>query len=511
MNVSGLFYILGEYGFSSGSVVSLYDFSESGSIPNKANLAYSGVLAGDSGSFWQSSGYASFDAHSVVIDTGRNILLDNLTVLLVGSGSIPQTRESLFSNALTNSSGIASGICIYRNNIGNLSLGLKDCSGVQTIQSTFSTIGPFAVGVSKQNADVQFFSYDYNTDNVKVESFTINNPNDIFPSVPSFLGKNLEGYISGIPNSDYKGRLDWAALISGGIDAANAALFFSGAYQDISGDFTQPQTGNLFEGFWNNNVQSIVATSYSPPEMLKTKTAILLLSQSVSNTDLVTCDLATEKTSNINKQILFSTYLNAEVLQSIERGGVAVWLNGQRLISGTVTQTGSFCQRGTHYPQDYDIRRNVIISPIAYNSADLCVYDAASPSFIPQAIIGSGTDTFTVNLSSGFGVFINGVRTYDFGLIGDTISFDFALSAEDKVCIDYFDKGKWNSSYSGQSQLMNIGSGFYDSCVYLNGQRLLKDIDYIEIYTTQNSSLQFGEIPSTNIFETKEIDETYDS
>ena len=511
MSISGLFYILGEYGIPTGSVMSLYDFSDSGNLSNKANLAYNGSLVGVSGSFWSQSGYASFSNHSVLVDTGRNVPLTNFSVLMIGSGRVPTTRETMFSTALENSSGIASGFAVYRNNIGNLSFAFKDCSGVQCCQSNFSTIGPFAVGVSRQDAILHFLSYDYSTDTIDSKTFTVDTFENIFPSFPSYIGKVTNGQISGIPNDNYNGRMDYVTITSGGLDSANAALFFSGIYQNISGIPLPATTGNIFEGFWNSNATTTVLTDYNPTEIFKTKNAILILSQSITASDLVTFDLATERVSNVNKQISYSSYSNTEILQAVERGRVAMWLNGQRLISGAAIQTGVFCQRGMLYPHDYDIKRNVVLSPQPYSSSDACIYDSASTSFIPQSIIGSGTDTFVVDTTSGISVFINGLRTHDFEIVVDTVSFNTALGATDKVCIDYFNKGKWNLANSGTSQLINVGSGFYDSCVYLNGQRLVKNSDYVEIYNSQNALLQFGEMPSTKIFETLAVDETYDS
>jgi len=514
MSSQGLQYIFNKFGGDLNTLPVLYDFSVSGNYVNNVSQQgtgnHLGIISGSQSQFWATSGSGTFSNHVVTISGTSGLVLNDFAVFLWGNRQNNARDNVLFSSIEDYISGIASGGHVFINPANKLVFLFKTCVGTQSYISDFNVISDFAVGVSKSNSVLNLYQYDYYNQSIATNSFTINRFADYFPINHFSIGYGPSG-ANLINNQFYSGSLNTFLLVSGGVNSNNAQLIFSGRY--VETQTTSPATisGNECTGLVTLGGSTTVVNQSVIPSGMFFKQGILIFSQPLIATDLVLLDCATTGQNLFNQKTLTNPG-NSYSLGTSVSANIGLYLNGQRLISGASSVTGSFCTTGTLFPKDYDIANKISIIGINNLIAtDVLKYDVQNANILLQTVLSSGTGTFAVSSASGIGYYVNGIRNLNFDQVGTGITPQSNLNNGDVILVDYFNNGYIKNNVIASTNPYLVSGGFVanTSMVYLNGQRLSLNVDYIEINSGEFPAFTFKPISSTAIFDASNINNTW--
>lgn len=514
MSAQGLQYIYSQFGGNLDAIKAFYDFNVSGNyvdnVAQNFSGSYLGNISGSQPSFWANSGYGTFSQHVVTVSGTQNLTLSDFSVFFWGNRQNNTRDNVLFSSLENYISGISSGAHIFINPANKLVFLFNSCKGTQSYASSFNVISDFAIGVSKSNNLVHLYQYDYYGAVVNADSFVIDRSSDYFPINHFSIGYAPSG-ANLVNNQFFSGKLDNFILVSGSVDSSVAQLIFSGIYTTKQTITTPLVSGDECTGLAILSSTTFASTPIAIPTGAFLKQGILIYSQPIVATDLTILDCAPSGQHLFNQKTLRNSASEFSLNQSTFNN-IGLYLNGQRLVSGQSTITGSFCTTGAFFPRDYDIRNNRdIIGISGLEGTDELKYDVKDASYIPQAVLSSGTGIFSVNNIYGIGLYINGIRSIDFTQSGTAITPASNLNNNDVILIDYFDNSVILNNLVASQNPYFVSGGFIagTSMVYLNGQRLTLNRDYIEINSGEYSSFLFKNVPETTIFETTTIDSTW--
>lgn len=482
LNISGLFQTMTEKYISTENLLVLYNFEESGSVKNKAPnylTNFSGVLNG-SNNFYLAPGTGFATGHYVSI-SGTGFWSNNFSHVFVVQKS-GQANDNFFSSIAAESGAINSGYLISANNAGKMVFSFKDCSGPQSVTSSFNLNNITNFAITKNDDTISMYQFTPISNILDSDSFQVvgtqifqSNYSDLLyaPRAPAGFLKDF-----------YSGFINNYLYFNISLSPSQVVDIISGLYTTVIS--SPATTGNAFDectGLFSLPQSPTVITSGNPPPSVSlTKNGIVLL-RSLPSGSNVLVDYDTGN-SNIswNNQAGYNFSKGNFVLNATSTIPPIVYLNGQRVISGFGVITGQFCSTGKYWEYDYQYSGNKEIDDAdSYNQNDVIIYDIPGRNVWQQLASGSGS--VNINTGSGLAVYLNGQRILDYTTSGSTITLIQPIVPTDIICKDYYQSG-----YGVLGEVYTTGFFFTSgsfvegtSRVYMNGIRLLLNTDYLEI------------------------------
>lgn len=506
VDINGLLTTLDSRYINRGNLLVLYNFAESGSIPNKApNYSgnFSGALTG-SQSFYYGSGTGFPTQHIVSIQNTGDFWSNNFSHLFVINKS-GQANDNLFSSLSAESGAVNSGYMISTNDIGKLIFSYRDCLGPKSVTTSFILNNASNFAIVKNGNTVSFFQYTPITNSLDRDSFQING-NEVFQSNYSdlFYANHAP---AGFLKDYYSGFINNYIYFNIGLSPNQVIDVFSGLYTSLV--YNSGNSSNAFDectGVFTSFLATTISTSGNIPiSSVLTKQGIVLLRPFPSGSKIIIDYDSGNSNISWNKEATFDFNLNNFVLNATSLVPPIVYLNGQRVLSGIAQITGQFCATGMAWERDYQFTGNRQINPaMSYNLPDIVIYDVDIPGINQWQRLFSGSGSVNINTGSGIAVYLNGQRILDYVTSGSNISLNSSISSTDIIDIDFYKNG-----FSKLGEVYTTGffytSGSFiknTSRVYLNGIRMLLNTDYLEIASgslLQNYPLDIPENVVTEI------------
>lgn len=482
VDINGLFYTMNQVGLDFSKLLVLYDFQESGAILNKAQNysgQFSGLLSGPN-TFFYGSGTGFSSTNIVSIQNSGNFFTGNWTHIFLMSRS-GSANDNFFSSLSAESGAISSGYSISSNNAGSIIFSYASCDGNQSVTSDLNLNFNSSFAVTKRNNDLTFFQFTPVFNIIDTDTHTIVG-GQIFKSdfADLFFANHIQ---SSFLKDYYSGYIYAYAYFTDALSPVQLTNVFSGLYTTLT-NFSGTSGSGISDcsGFFflpTDNTQ--IANSSSTSSVTLTRKGITLLRTFPSGSSIIIDYDTGNSLASWNNQGLYDLFKDNFTTYFPSNIGPIVYFNGQRVISGFSQITGQFCQTGKIWQYDYNFSGTMEIDDAdTYTANDNLIYDISQKHTWQELHSGSVilSDTGRV-----IGYYLNGQRTKDFTISGNTLTPNVPLASGDIIVVDYYDNGYGIIGEVHQSGYL-FTSGIFaqnTSRVYLNGQRQLLGIDYLEV------------------------------
>lgn len=484
-SLNGFLQYLDNAGLNRSNLKIVYDFQESGSpilnkAPNYSGL-YGGVLSGNPTTYFHGSGTGY--CQSDMVSISGQAYSTNFTQFFHISRQ--QSANDNFYSSLGEGAVATSGYSISTNDAGKLLFQCKTCTGPQSITSDFSLNQDSHFAVSKQGDVVNLYQYTPGTDILDSYSDTVNDSEIFTSSYADLFFANTAPI--GFLKDYFSGYIFDYLYFDVGLSPTQIKSVVSGLHSD----FTVVSTGAC--GFISGSIfimptgASYTTTTTIPASASLNRNGIVLLRYTPINSTIV-IDYGTGVSDGTwNKSANFNNLDDDFYLQNFTTRAPIIYLNGIRNLSGISQITGTFCGTGRSFSQDFQLSGlNRIVDAGKFGANDTIIYDI--PEKHSWQNLYSGGQAFNIGIYAGSGksVFLNGqllTSGNDYSVSGSTLTLEASITSGDMICLDYYAPG-----YSVIGEIYSTGffytSGAFaqnTSRVFLNGQRMKLNTDYLEI------------------------------
>lgn len=548
MALTGFSYYWQKLGLDTSSYLVHYDFANSGiTVPStqSAQTQYSGILSGVAPNFWSVSGSGHFGSGAVAISHASGLVSDFWTHFFIYEKT--DAHAGILFSSLQGYSGYAIGVTdnnsLFFESYGQLGPNVQVSSEIYGQKN--------AVAVVKAGNVLSFHNYNFDTKSLISESFTI--PAFIKASNQASIGGiiNPPSYIR---NDAFHGYIDDYVYVTEAITSTNLLSLFSGFYSEytvtapivaysgytgilgytytfsgvtgIVGWNTQqtingtdpfgdpiysivqvPQTGYLWTGLLQTPITGwiqIPITGQASGNLRVDNNYGLVgfglneisYLRSISSDDYSSLNVfASSQGISLNNVAVYDKIHNAFQLDGPYADQIVqLYCNGIYQQFSGYGVTGNAFISGYVLSGDYFMQGYFVNSTGAYISTDTIIFDVLSGnrSAVANSSYNSGS-SLPISLSTPKNIFLNGLKLLSGVDFDNRAGFAWLHNAEGQVVtVDI--TGAYASYIGTQFGILPLFQRDTTQ-LFLNGQRQLKDYDYVE-----NSALDL--IGNSGLFET---------